>query len=256
MVITKKIEMTADVAEHIRHLQWAPDGRSAVIVAQLDRPTYTAVNKVLAAVGGKWDKRAKAHIFPQDVREALGVAVDNGHVEVEVDGFFETPPAVIDRMLALVAVERTAGWGLDILEPSAGLGAIADVLRRHFPMATLDCVERNHARCAALEAKGHSVHCADFMKVAQRPVYDLVLMNPPFERGQDVDHIWHAFGMLKPGGRLVSVASAGVSFRSDKKTAALRELVTECGRMEPLSVGSFKESGTGVNTVLVVIDKE
>ena len=30
---------------------------------QLDRSTYQAVNKVLVNIGGKWDRRAKGHVF-------------------------------------------------------------------------------------------------------------------------------------------------------------------------------------------------
>ena len=26
-------------------------------------------------------------------------------------------------------------------------------------------------------------------------------MNPPFEKGQDIDHVKHAYDLLKPGGR-------------------------------------------------------
>lgn len=255
MVITKTIEMTAEAAEHIRQLQWAPDGRSAVIVEQLDRPTYTAVNKILEAVGGKWDKKAKAHAFPADVREALGVAVDNGHIEVEVDGFYETPAAVIDRMMSYAP--DGDGDGMAILEPSAGLGAIAKVLEARYPTGHLVCIERNAARCEMLkDDMGFIVRCLDFMEYVPHWPFDLVVMNPPFERGQDVDHITRAYDMLVPGGRLIAIAGAGVAFRSDRKTAALRELIAECGLMEPLPAGSFKDSGTGVNTVLIVIDKE
>jgi hypothetical protein len=60
---------------------------------------------------------------------------------------------------------------------------------------------------------------------------------------------------LKPDGRLVAIMSAGVSFRQDKRTTAFRKLVEERGGMiEPLPEDSFKESGTSVNTVLVVVD--
>ena len=30
---------------------------------QLDRPTYQAVNKVLVNIGGKWNRKAKGHVF-------------------------------------------------------------------------------------------------------------------------------------------------------------------------------------------------
>jgi len=80
-------------------------------------------------------------------------------------------------------------------------------------------------------------------------------MNPHFEKRQDVKHALRAFGMLKPGGKLVSVMSAGVTFRDDALGREFREFVDgHNGRIMPLPEGSFKESGTGANTVIVVME--
>ena len=59
-----------------------------------------------------------------------------------------------------------------------------------------------------LRAKGYrNVVPGDFMKYLDyvgpehnNAIYDRILMNPPFEHGQDVDHVEHAFNLLKPGG--------------------------------------------------------
>ena len=43
------------------------DGKIAgVIVQQLDRNDYVKVNKALEALGGKWNRKAKAHLFDED----------------------------------------------------------------------------------------------------------------------------------------------------------------------------------------------
>lgn len=47
-------------------------------------------------------------------------------------------------------------------------------------------------------------------------------MNPPFERGQDVDHILHAYPMLAPKGILTAIVSAGVFHRKDNKARGFR----------------------------------
>ena len=86
--------------------------------------------------------------------------------------------------------------------------------------------------------------------------YDYVIMNPPFEKKQDIDHVTHLFNnALARHGRLVSVMSAGVMHNSDKKTVAFREFVNDNGYFQELPAGSFKESGTGINTVLCILDK-
>src|SRR4030042_4964611 len=96
---------------------------------------------------------------------------------------------------------------------------------------------------------------ADFLSVEPKPLYDRVVMNPPFEMQQDIDHVMHAWKFLKPGGRLVSIMSSGVLFRENKKTSEFRNHIDEFGNMERLPEGSFKESGTMVNTCIVVLDK-
>jgi ParB family transcriptional regulator, chromosome partitioning protein len=87
-------------------------------------------------------------------------------------------------------------------------------------------------------------------------LFDRVIANPPFEKQADIDHVLHAWAHLKPGGRLVSVMSAGVTFREDRKTRAFRDFLNEHGALvETNPEGAFKESGTGVSTVLVAITR-
>ena len=87
--------------------------------------------------------------------------------------------------------------------------------------------------------------------------YDRVVMNPPFEDGQDIDHVRRAFDAnLKPGGKLVAIMSEGPFFRSDKKAQAFRQWLEENGgTSERLAPGTFKESGTGTATRLVTVEK-
>lgn len=86
--------------------------------------------------------------------------------------------------------------------------------------------------------------------------YNRIYMNPPFEEGQDIDHVQHAYKILAPGGQMVAVMSEGPFFRGDRKATEFREWLEGVGGYsEQLPEGSFKESGTGVNTRLVVIMK-
>ena len=80
-------------------------------------------------------------------------------------------------------------------------------------------------------------------------------MNPPFAKQQDIEHVTHAFRCLKPAGRLVSVMSAGVVFRETKLAREFRAFMEKRGGYERNPEGSFKVSGTNVNTVTVWLDK-
>jgi 16S rRNA G1207 methylase RsmC len=93
---------------------------------------------------------------------------------------------------------------------------------------------------------------ADFLTIDPTPIYDIVAMNPPFARQDDIRHVAHAAKFLKPGGYLASVMSAGVLFRDNKLTADFRAMVTGLGgTFERLPDAAFKESGTMVSTCIV-----
>ena len=71
----------------------------------------------------------------------------------------------------------------------------------------------------------------------------------------DVDHVEHAITFLRARGRLVAVMGAGVLFRKDRRAAAFRErIATMGGAFEELPAGSFRESGTDVNAVVLTVE--
>lgn len=163
--------------------------------------------------------------------------------------FFETPPAIVDRLINAVDLKGSDS----VLEPSAGQGAIADAVAKHVGHG-IHVVEIAPERAEVLHRQGHNVLVSDFLSVNPRPVYDVVLMNPPFSHQRDITHIEHAIKFLSEGGRLAAVASAGVLFRGDKRSVAFREHIARLGgTIEQLPEGSFSGSGTDVNTVIVVI---
>jgi len=216
---------------------------------QLDRKEYLAVNEVLTNMGGKWNRKAKGHIFPDDPADKLEQVLLSGEIiPPKKYGYFPTPPDLAKRVIALAEIEP----GMSILEPSAGQGGIADFIPED---CIIDCFELLTDNIVVLEKKGYSVQQGDFLQFKVQPIFDRVVMNPPFEKQADIDHVLHAWKYLKPGGRLVAIMSAGVLFRENRKTKEFRDFIYEHGESERLPENSFKESGTGVNTCLVVIDK-
>jgi predicted RNA methylase len=240
-------------------------GAHVKIVRPLPRPLYVKVDTVLQACGGKWVRGAKSHVFDRDPTDLLDKVVLTGEVTTHADlGFFPTPPALAERVIETAGIEE----GMAVLEPSAGDGALAlPAFRRG---AEVTCVELEPGRCDALtdalrkadarEGGGlYEVIQGDFLSdltLVAGPRFDRVVMNPPFARQADIDHVLRAFECLKPGGRLVAIMSASVAFRTNRKTSEFRSLVEEQGgTIEELPEGSFKDAGTAVNTVLVVIDR-
>ncbi len=259
LMATKKV----DVPDYLRNLIMSlrVEGNVVHIDQQLDRDTYVALNKVLGAMGGKWDRRARGHIFSGDPRKKIAEALEIGEVvdTKKTYEFFETPAEIANLMVhrGVVFGDLASNIGNYILEPSAGEGAIADVIRAHVPSYNIHVVEIDPEKREILKAKGYRIIGKDFLKTKKKKLlYDRVIMNPPFSNGKDIDHVMHAFRFLRPGGRLVSVMSGGTVFRSDKKATKFRDFVDRHGGLiEPLPEGAFEASGTGVNTVLLTLDK-
>lgn len=227
-------------------------GNTVTLTGQLDRKLYERTNKALEAAGGKWNRKAKAHLFEADATERIEQMLATGSIEVPKDefNFFPSPPAVVARLLALADIRP----GMRVLEPSAGKGAIAYACAD--AGAKVDCYELMEANFVALagDARLGPVRHMDFLAQAPEVSYDRVVMNPPFIRQLDIKHVLHALKFLKPGGLLVSVMASSVTFRDNRLTQEFRDLVrARGGDIEALPDGSFKASGTNVNTVIVTI---
>lgn len=253
MALTKSIKIDKSALDIISAMEWEANGAQVVgklTGGQLDRKLYEAVNKGLDLLGGKWNRSKGGHVFSTDPREQVAAMLGTGVVTVERDGFFRTPRTVVEQMINMferVVIEP-------VLEPSAGDGAICDELRRH-GINDIVAVEKNEERRKVLRDKGYDVASAtDFFCFSGE--FDTIIMNPPFENLQDVDHVMRAFtSHLADGGQLVSVMAESAFFRDTAKCVKFRELVDVYGYSEELPEGAFKESGTMVKCRLVYLRK-
>jgi type I restriction-modification system DNA methylase subunit len=220
---------------------------------KLDRQLYEAVNKILQCLGGKWNRKAGAHLFVEDVAESIDAAMLTGQITdaKKEFQFFETPRKVALMMLDLA---EPMNQNMRILEPSAGAGAIA----RQIQIAGYqpDCVELWDKNRKILKNLDLALVGDDFLKLNPGPVYDRILANPPFTKQQDVDHVLHMWDCLKPGGRIVTVMSPSWTFRDNKKSTEFRGFLNEVhAERTELPAGTFSESGTEIRSMLVVINK-
>lgn len=247
------MKLTAAVLEALRAAR--PEGRLLYLPARLDSGLYELADAALTAAGGRWDRGKQAHVFPGQA--AIAVAglcalpdVPTAKEHQQATQFYPTPPEVAEQLITLAAL----GPGHEVLEPSAGTGAIAEPAARI--AAAVDCIELAAGNAAEIRAGGYArtVTVQDFLTVPPDPRYDRVLMNPPFARGADVRHVLHALRFVKPGGRLVAVMSPGVTFHKSRAARELRALAEAAGgEFEELPAGSFTGSGTPADTVLAVV---
>lgn len=135
--------------------------------------------------------------------------------------------------------------GYKVLEPSCGCGRFLDALAKR--NAIVFGIEYDNIRAAQARAKGHSVLTANFLETIPEPIYDAVVMNPPFYGKHYMKHLRHAYKFLKPGGVLISVLPATAKYDHGMIDTEFTTPKYERNWFD-LPVGSFSESGTNVNT--------
>lgn len=247
------VKVDPAVVDALKSGAWGDDGIFR-IEGQLDRKLYVAVNKALEAIGGKWNRGKKGHVFDnEDARANLDDVIHTGaYIDwKKTNEFFETPPDIAGYLLDCAKV----GADTKMLEPSAGSGAI--VLPALERGAYVTAIEKHSPYADKMNLNGHAVNLqiGDFLAYKPMGIYDAVTMNPPFR--SDMEHVRHAYEFVKPGGYLVSVMSPAWTFRTTKKAVAFREwLEDEAAYLwEDLPSGTFQSSGTMVNCGILTLSK-
>ena len=193
---------------------------------------------------------------PDSLREqAEAKAEKAAQVEVKVNwnaDYFPTPLDIVEIMLNEAA--PWLGHNKFLLEPSAGDGRIIERALYRWPKSLCSWYEIDYTAQQVLFDKGlsHLRRGFDFLDAKPEPLYDAVVMNPPFSRGKAVKHLFHAWEFVKPGGVLVSVQPGsaqhiGGSFRDWVEDKIVRSI--------DLGQGAFKDMGTMIGAHILVIEK-
>ena len=250
--ILRRSEVTSDRLK-------LPDG-------QLAREDYEAVNKALTKLGGKWNRSARAHIFSSDPRITIKALIDGEEVVDQKKEFqeFFTPAATADKLVQVAAslfkrsfIPRSAR----VLEPSVGDGALLRALQKKAPKVTdITTYDINEKWVKEQKRLGIDATLKDFLLVKppklEEKKFDLVLMNPPFQKRLDAKHVLHAWEFLKEDGVLTAIVSPGFRFRDDKVYQDMKHIADyhsnyDDGFVEELPEGTFKEAGTNVRTFMI-----
>jgi hypothetical protein len=243
-------------------------GKVLVLPAGLDRKLYMSIDKVLKALGGKWNKKEGGHLFDKEAAAILGAVLGEEEVIDKKKTFqvFETPDKTADFIVHhfMLSFENPP---LRILEPSCGSGKLIEavdrwVIKEKAVPPFVYAFEIQEELLSKVVYSGTLGLCktqGDFLRMVPDPFspIDGVIMNPPFTRGQDMEHVMHAMEFVKPGGVLTAVMSPAWQTSTTSKAKAFKSWLKTFSNVEvsPLPEGSFKESGTNVNTVLVTIHK-
>jgi protein-L-isoaspartate O-methyltransferase len=226
--------------------EWSHVGVYVTDEKRKDPPTLAPVPKIPKPE--RTDAPRPHYKAPERTKfDALRDTLKAGVQVVTAPQLFPTPLELAERMVELAAIEP----GQDVLEPSGGSGRILRAIQTKHPDAALVAVEiKSHLADVLRTAYRVPTHCKDFLQCnGELGLFDRILMNPPFADGADIEHIQHALKFLKPGGRLVAICADG-----PRQNAKLKPIVEAMGgEWEQLPANTFKESGTGVNTVLLSV---
>lgn len=227
-------------------------------VEEMTDAEYDEIKPVIEKAGGHWREKYKGFVFKTDTSHNEDYTEDK-----EKNQFFPTPYTVVKRMIILSGLkELSYCLSPKVLEPSAGRGAILDAVRKQCK-AKLFAVEPNEDNLYELQKKGYYMaEQKTFEEWAeqnenQKNTFNYVLMNPPFSGSRDVLHTMLAYEFVKDGGVLVAVVSENSLYYDNKHSKRFRDWLKEVNAyIEDVPYGSFKESGTTVDTVIIKIVKE
>jgi hypothetical protein len=216
---------------------------------------YPELKKTLTKACGKYKKNTFE--FPYPAQAVINRLMSGENIDFKKEfQFFATPSELAD-----VVASYIIGFPEKMGEFQAGHGALIDAVLKISPQIEVQAVELSELNFEVLKkkykgAENVKITQGDFMTMDIKEKFPLIVANPPFTKSQDIDHVLKMYGLLGDGGRLITIMSKSWTFESQKKQKDFKQWIED---VEALVVengqGAFKTSGTGVNSVLVVIDK-
>ncbi len=226
---------------------------------RLDLPpnlkNYAELKKIFAEIGVVWHKKDKTHYLGENSQEQINFILEGGKLVDEkktLQAFF-TPHSLAEKVVEIADVKDKT-----VLEPSCGEGSL------FFECIKQKCdsvygVEIESKFISVLQAKIkllpknkiYTIFNQDFLKFPpENARFDRVVMNPPFDRNLWIRHIEHSWKFLKENGKLVSICP-----NSPQNSALKKFLAGKNHEIIEVDKQAFKESGTLVSTMILVVNK-
>lgn len=222
---------------------------------QFNKKSYAEAKKWIEEAGGSWQGgKVQGFTFSFNPERVFSILKEGKRCNLQQDfQFFETPAAVADWLVMLAdGINETD----TILEPSAGRGALIRAIHRACPSVIVECYELMPENRKFLHTLGNVILLDEDFTKDSAGHYTKIIANPPFSGNQDIEHVKLMYNRLEEGGTLVAITSQHWKFASEKKCVEFRKWLEEVhGEVFEIGVGEFKESGTTVSTMAVVIKK-
>ena len=243
-----------NVEEILKHCT-LEDGVMKLPKVQFNRRSYAEAKKWIEEAGGSWQGgKVQGFTFPFNPERVFSILNQGKRCNIAQEfQFFETPSEVADWLVMLAGGIHE---GDTVLEPSAGRGALVKAVHRSCPSVTVDCFElmpENREFLRKMEKT--NLIGEDFTRECGLE-YSKIIANPPFSGNQDIEHVRLMYSRLKEGGTLAAITSPHWVIGQESKCRDFREWLEHVnGEKYEIEEGAFKESGTGIRTIAVVIHK-
>lgn len=222
---------------------------------QLSKELYNEVKQALNLIGGNWKGgKVQGFEFKHDPTELLQQIATGEKRNLKKEfQFYGTSDKLADYLVQLADIQE----GNTIAEPEAGQGAIVKAILRQHPSAKVEGYELMELNQIFLkDIPGFTLLGDDFLQAPDTKKFDRIIANPPFNKNQDIDHIYKMWDCCEPNGIIVTVASKHWQHSSNKKETAFKQWLDEIkAEVEEVPAGEFKESGTNIATCIIIINK-
>lgn len=222
---------------------------------QLNKKSYLEAKKWIEEAGGSWSGgKVQGFTFPFNAERVFSILHQGKRYNIQQEfQFFETPAIAADWLVSLVGGISPKDT---ILEPSAGRGAIIKAIHRACPDVVVDCYELMPENRELLKNLDGVNLCGDDFTKECTQSYTKIIANPPFAGNQDIKHVRLMYDHLADGGVLASITGCHWLFAQEKVCVEFREWLDSVGGVKyEMEKASFKESGTNIDTVAIVIRK-
>jgi hypothetical protein len=222
---------------------------------QFNKKSYADAKKWIEEAGGSWQGgKVQGFTFPFNAERVFSILKEGRRCNLQQEyQFFETPDSVADWLIMLAGGIHEDDT---VLEPSAGRGALIKAIHRACPSVMVECYELMPENREFLHSLGNVILLGEDFAKDSVGSYSKIIANPPFANNQDIDHVRLMYDRLEEGGTLAVITSPHWKFASEKKCDVFRRWIDEVhGQVFEIGAGEFKESGTSISTMAIVIKK-
>lgn len=222
---------------------------------QFNKKSYAEAKKWIEEAGGSWQSgKIQGFTFPFNPERVFSILKEGKRCNLQQEyQFFETPPQLADWLVMLAGGIHENDT---VLEPSAGRGALIKAIHRACPSVTVECYELMPENREFLHSLDNVIILDEDFTKDSVGSYTKIIANPPFSDNQDIEHVRIMYKLLEKGGTLAAITSSHWKIASEKKCVDFRNWLEEVhGEVFEIGAGEFKESGTSISTMAVVIRK-